>query len=242
MSDAEALRRIWAAVRATDEEALGLDIQTIVERRMEELRRLQANPDVTGSPRAQTEALLSVLEWSRERLANTYRIAAVKSGADRDSWLEDASYWEQIVSILSASPGSPRAQTEEPIEAIRAFMAKWPEVERIINGYFSLTVARTGAQYSGPSLAPELERFKAILSASPGSPWRQQLKQLPEFVELCRALDDEELERTTDSDYDVQLSRAAKVRVTMAAHKFVGALSEGGSPWRPKEEQEERKT
>jgi hypothetical protein len=45
-----------------------------------------------------------VLEWSQERLANSERIADLKSGADREGWLEDVSYWRAIVALLSAEP------------------------------------------------------------------------------------------------------------------------------------------
>lgn len=50
---------------------------------------------------------ISVLEWARERLANTYRLAAEKTGTDRDGWLEDAAYWREIVKALGtqARPG-----------------------------------------------------------------------------------------------------------------------------------------
>ena len=49
----------------------------------------------------QPGAALTVLEWAEERRANTYRLAATKTGADRDGWLEDAAYWEQIVAVLA---------------------------------------------------------------------------------------------------------------------------------------------
>lgn len=43
---------------------------------------------------------LSVLEWARERLRNTERIASLKSDMDRLSWLEDRAYWQEIVRRL----------------------------------------------------------------------------------------------------------------------------------------------
>lgn len=43
---------------------------------------------------------LSVLEWARERMSHSMDIAAQKSGADRDGWLEDLAYWREIVARL----------------------------------------------------------------------------------------------------------------------------------------------
>lgn len=47
---------------------------------------------------------LSTLEWARERWANSARIAGTKTGADRDSWLEDVKYWRAIVAALESAP------------------------------------------------------------------------------------------------------------------------------------------
>lgn len=44
---------------------------------------------------------LTVLEWARERYANTLRLAGEKTGADREGWLEDAAYWREIVALIS---------------------------------------------------------------------------------------------------------------------------------------------
>lgn len=49
---------------------------------------------------------LSTLEWARERLANSERIADQKTGADRASWLEDVRYWRDIVRRLQAFPAT----------------------------------------------------------------------------------------------------------------------------------------
>jgi hypothetical protein len=43
---------------------------------------------------------MTTLEWARERLANSERIAATKDGDDRAGWLDDAGYWQQIVVAL----------------------------------------------------------------------------------------------------------------------------------------------
>lgn len=48
---------------------------------------------------------MTPLEWSRERLANSERIAAMKIGADRRGWLEDVAYWREIVRLLSQPKG-----------------------------------------------------------------------------------------------------------------------------------------
>jgi hypothetical protein len=43
---------------------------------------------------------LSVVDWARERLANTRRIATEKTGDDIAGWLVDQAYWRAIVEAL----------------------------------------------------------------------------------------------------------------------------------------------
>jgi hypothetical protein len=43
--------------------------------------------------------------WVRERLDNCHRIAATKTGKDRDGWLEDAAYFSAILAALAAQEG-----------------------------------------------------------------------------------------------------------------------------------------
>ena len=61
---------------------------------------------------------LTVLEWAQERLANSERIALQKVGADRASWLEDVSYWMQIVGALDKLDAA-----EARVAAIPSFVA-----------------------------------------------------------------------------------------------------------------------
>ena len=44
---------------------------------------------------------LDVRAWAVERLANSERIAATKSGEDRDGWLEDVAYWRAIATAVA---------------------------------------------------------------------------------------------------------------------------------------------
>lgn len=36
-------------------------------------------------------------QWAQERLDNCYELAATKTGADRQGWLDDAWYWSEIL-------------------------------------------------------------------------------------------------------------------------------------------------
>ncbi len=58
--------------------------------------------DQTPAHKPQLEPL-TMLEWARERLDNTLRIADTKSGLERDGWLVDAAYWKAIVTRLDAT-------------------------------------------------------------------------------------------------------------------------------------------
>lgn len=66
----------------------------------------RVTPEPKGFRDGQPAFKPSVLAWARERLANTYRIAKLKDGEDRDGWLEDAAHWELIMGALVARRNS----------------------------------------------------------------------------------------------------------------------------------------
>lgn len=50
---------------------------------------------------------LTPLDWAKERLANSERIAKMKAGDDREQWHEDEAYWRAIViALASAAPAA----------------------------------------------------------------------------------------------------------------------------------------
>lgn len=74
----------------------------------------------------------------------------------------------QLLSVRDAITLQLRAaeQAREAAEqAIDAFLAKWPSVDKVISGMFSLQWARTGHQYSGPTIGPEIDGLKAVAAA-----------------------------------------------------------------------------
>ena len=50
------------------------------------------------------------------------------------------------------------------VQALKAFLEKWPDVEKHVNGYIGLHFARTGVQYAGPNIAAELDAMRAALA------------------------------------------------------------------------------
>ena|SRR5882757_70579 len=65
---------------------------------------------------------MTALAWAKERYANTFDIAASRTGTDRDGWLEDARYWELIVKdleSLAALPPTDRPELVAIAETLR---------------------------------------------------------------------------------------------------------------------------
>ncbi len=44
--------------------------------------------------------MITLVEWVRERLENCNRIAATKTGVEREGWEEDARYFRLILNIV----------------------------------------------------------------------------------------------------------------------------------------------
>lgn len=62
--------------------------------------RKMSSPDEFYSLDKYADEEVTLKEWVRDRKNNCLRIAESKTGADRDGWLEDASYFQQILDIL----------------------------------------------------------------------------------------------------------------------------------------------
>ena len=108
-------------------------VQADAERIARALALLDAQEAEPAPPPSGVETLpLSVLEWARERLANTARIAAGKTGADRDDgWLEDQAYWREIVAALEKAPPPSGVDLDRAIALVSA-QAKIAELEKRI--------------------------------------------------------------------------------------------------------------
>ena len=48
--------------------------------------------------------MITVYEWTLERLENSERAAQAKSGAEREGWLEDVAYWQLVNQAIAESP------------------------------------------------------------------------------------------------------------------------------------------
>lgn len=71
-----------------------------------------------------------------------------------------------VEAVLAALP-----LPEEPQglrEAVEAFLAKWPAVEKRVNGMFGLQFARSSVQYDGPTIGVEIEAMRTALKGSAG--------------------------------------------------------------------------
>lgn len=75
---------------------------------------MKAN-DHAAAPERKAVTPIEVAQWLAERLANCQRLAATKTGADRDGWLEDAEYFRAALHGF--------ANTQAYAEALRPFAA-----------------------------------------------------------------------------------------------------------------------
>jgi hypothetical protein len=48
--------------------------------------------------------MITVYEWTLERLENSERAAQALTGAEREGWLEDVAYWQILHHVISESP------------------------------------------------------------------------------------------------------------------------------------------
>jgi hypothetical protein len=48
--------------------------------------------------------MITVYEWTLERLENSERAAQALTGAEREGWLEDVAYWQILHNVIAESP------------------------------------------------------------------------------------------------------------------------------------------
>jgi hypothetical protein len=109
---------------------------------------------------------LTVAQWARERLQNSERIAASRTGADRDGWLEDVAYWREIVRQLTALD-----QASAALDELAAPDPEKPLAERIRDEFhdFQMVIHHCSVIYgyvtegriSKPNTLPEVVMAEA---------------------------------------------------------------------------------
>lgn len=75
---------------------------------------------------------------------------------------------EVLARLRYVRDGRVMAAAPEMLAAIRAFLAKWEEVEPRIGGMFAMNFARTNAQYNGPTVDAELTALREAIAKAEG--------------------------------------------------------------------------
>jgi hypothetical protein len=135
-----------------------LSLQARVIRLEEAKDRWKLRSDIEYERAVKAEALVTTLQEEKaEALADPAEQRAERFALEAYDLAGRLSEAESSLRSLRAS--------------IEAFLKKWPEVEKRINGLFGLQYARTGVQYDGPTIGAEIEAMRAaILTLSPSVP------------------------------------------------------------------------
>src|SRR5688572_31308634 len=102
-----------------------------------------------SEPRAMAPA--SPLPWREGQIGNL-RVYAADGQGERSGLVAETFARENTRYIVHACNLYP-----ELVAALNAFLKKWPEVEKRINGAFALQQVRSGVAYDGPNLVAELD-------------------------------------------------------------------------------------
>lgn len=113
------------------------------------------------------------LEWAAERVRSMCASAFIDAGVYGPKLLKGFGYPNETFSRAQDARAlqmvlQQSALVADLVSALKGFLEKWDQVEPRIVDMFGLHYSRTGVQYDGPSVGPELEQLRALLKRVEG--------------------------------------------------------------------------